>query len=83
MAIPSVRRAIVHLVEGEQPGGVDGVVLQGGDSRGVVEHEVGDAVQQRQGSPHHFGLRVNMIRCAVRSRLEMMNGPADGPGPLS
>jgi hypothetical protein len=35
------------------------------------------------GSPHHFGLRVNVIRCAPRSMLEMMNGPADGPGPLS
>ena len=40
-----------QLVEGEQPGGVDGVVLQGGDSRGVVEHQIGDAVQQRQGFP--------------------------------
>src|SRR4051794_4125215 len=35
------------------------------------------------GVPHHFGLRVNVIRCAPRSRLEMMNGPADGPGPVS
>ena len=33
--------------------------------------------------PHHFGLRVNVIRCAVRSIAEMMNGPADGPGPFS
>src|SRR4029077_17631751 len=32
------------------------------------------------GSPHHLGLRANMIRCAPRSRLETMNGPADGPG---
>ena len=32
------------------------------------------------GAPHHFGLRVNVIRFAPRSRLEMMNGPADGPG---
>ena len=32
------------------------------------------------GAPHHFGLRVNVIRCAVRSTLETMNGPADGPG---
>ena len=35
------------------------------------------------GAPHHLGLRVNVIRFAPRSRLEMMNGPADGPGPLS
>ncbi len=35
------------------------------------------------GVPHHFGLRVKTIRCAVRSRFETMNGPADGPGPLS
>ncbi len=34
-------------------------------------------------SPHHLGLRVNVIRFAPRSRLEMTNGPADGPGPLS
>src|SRR5215218_1115401 len=33
--------------------------------------------------PHHLGLRVNVIRFAPRSRLEMTNGPADGPGPLS
>ena len=32
------------------------------------------------GVPHHLGLRVNVIRFAPRSRLEMMNGPADGPG---
>src|SRR5262249_20020225 len=35
------------------------------------------------GALHHFGLWVNTIRCAVRSTLETMNGPADGPGPLS
>src|SRR3984885_12194342 len=34
-------------------------------------------------SPHHFGLRVNTIRCLVRSSEEKMNGPADGPGPAS
>src|SRR6478735_5244471 len=34
------------------------------------------------GVPHHFGLRVKMIRCAPRSTVVMMNGPADGPGPL-
>lgn len=32
------------------------------------------------GVPHHFGLRVNVIRCAVLSTDEMMNGPAEGPG---
>ena len=46
-----MRRAIGHLVEGGQAGGVDGVVLQCGDSRGVVEHQIGDAVQQRGGAP--------------------------------
>ena len=30
------------------------------------------------GVPHHFGLRVSMMRCAVRSSAEMMNGPAEG-----
>ena len=35
------------------------------------------------GVPHHFGLRVNVMRCAVRSSADTMNGPADGPGPLS
>ena len=35
------------------------------------------------GVPHHFGLRVRVIRWAVRSTAETMNGPADGPGPAS
>ena len=35
------------------------------------------------GVPHHFGLRVNVIRCAVRSTFDTMNGPADGPGASS
>ncbi len=30
--------------------------------------------------PHHFGLRVIVMRCAVLSMLETMNGPADGGG---
>src|ERR1700730_11169050 len=34
-------------------------------------------------SPHHLGLRVNIIRCLVRSSAETTNGPADGPGPDS
>ena len=29
-----------------------------------------------------YWLRPNTIRCAVRSTLVTMNGPADGPGPL-
>ena len=49
---------------------------------GVVEHQVGDGVQQRRRAPpsrvagQHDALRV-------RSSVETMNGPADGPGPLS
>ena len=39
-------------------------------------------VSSRGGVPHHFGLRVNVIRCAVGSIAEMMKGPADGGGPL-
>ena len=35
------------------------------------------------GVPHHFGLRVSTMRWAVRSSADTMNGPADGPGPLS
>src|ERR1700761_5376835 len=34
-------------------------------------------------SPHHLGLRVNTIRCLVRSNAVTTNGPADGPGPDS
>src|SRR3984957_19181698 len=34
-------------------------------------------------SPHHLGLRVNTIRCLVRSSAETTKGPADGPGPDS
>ena len=33
-------------------------------------------------APHHFGLRLKVIRCAVRSTLEIRNGPADAGGPL-
>ena len=32
------------------------------------------------GVPHHFGLRVNVIRCAARSTVPTMNGPAEGGG---
>src|ERR1700684_1913157 len=34
-------------------------------------------------SPHHLGLRVNTIRCLVRSSAVTTNGPAAGPGPDS
>ena len=37
-------------------------------------------VSSNGGVPHHFGLRFNVIRCAVRSRSVTMNGPAEGPG---
>src|SRR5882757_443641 len=40
-------------------------------------------LSSRGGVPHHFGLRVNVMRCAVLSIDDTMNGPADGPGPLS
>ena len=33
--------------------------------------------------PHQRGLRVSTMRCALRSILDTMNGPADGPGASS
>ena len=68
MRCPSVRRAICQLVERREPGGVDRVVLQGGDPRGVVEHEVGDAVQQRRLAPP-FG--VARQRDSLRAAVEV------------
>src|SRR4051794_3950869 len=32
--------------------------------------------------PHHFGLRVRVKRWAPRAIVVMMNGPAEGGGPL-
>ena len=40
-------------------------------------------LSRRGRAPHHFGLRVNTIRCVVRSSEDTTNGPADGPGPSS
>src|ERR1700677_397610 len=40
-------------------------------------------VSRRARFPHHFGVRVNTIRCVGRSSEDTMNGPADGPGESS
>ena len=45
----------LHLVERRETGGVDRVVLQGGNSCGVVEDEVGDAVQTAASRPTTWG----------------------------
>ena len=51
IVMPAGTSGDLHLVERRETGGVDRVVLQRRDARGVVEDEVGDAVQAAAACP--------------------------------
>ena len=72
-----------QFVQGGDTGGVDGVVLQGRDARGVVKGQEGDRVQQRRGAPP---LRVagqgDPLGGAVHRRNHERAGRRTRPGQL-
>ena len=66
------------------PGGVDGVALQGRDAGGVVEHQIGDAVQQRRcAPPFRVALQRDSLRGAVQRRDDERSGGGPGSVELS